>query len=135
MKLEIKENFPIRKREDVGNIKENLLCLDEIRLDASIKASLKSISGSKADDFIQQWKNRFSAKCKQNPHLSLPTMHNVIGVILRYVKIYYGAEYIDLRTSLLAIQDSGTGKKPAMEFAEIVVAVFSQPMLLNAEVC
>jgi len=98
------------------------LCLAEIKLDAPNKASLNAFSGSKADEFIEQWKNRFSVKCKQNSHLSLPAMHNVIGIILRETKIYYGAEYIDLRTSLLVIQDSGTGKKPAMEFAETVVA-------------
>lgn len=102
---------------------EKLLFLDEINQtkEVVVNSELLLTGSSKAEAFVEQWKNRFAAKCKQNSHLSLPAMHNVIGTILRDVKIHYGAEYIDLRTSLLVIQNSGTGKKPAMEFAESVV--------------
>jgi len=76
------------------------------------KTSETSSNNLKADEFIEEWKKRFALKCKRNPHLALPTLHNVLSVILRDSKIHYGAEYTDLRTSLLVIQDSGAGKKP-----------------------
>lgn len=101
---------------------EKLLFLDEIRqTEQAVTKSEPTVSGCKADEFIEEWKKRFALKCKLNPHLALPTLHNVLGVILRDSKIHYGAEYTDLRTSLLVIQDSGAGKKPAMEFAESIV--------------
>jgi hypothetical protein len=103
------------------DIMESLLCLNEIRQSTTGSQVADQPIGSKAELFIDHWKTSFGNKCKRNPHLALPVMHNVIGAILRDVRIYYDSEWFDLRTSLLVIQDSGTGKKPAMEFAEGVV--------------
>jgi hypothetical protein len=100
---------------------EKLLFLAEIEPSSPISTLSKSDVGSKASAFIEDWKRRFEKKCKLNPHLVLPVMHSVIGAILREVRIHYDAENVDMRTSLLVIQDSGTGKKPAMEFSEKIV--------------
>lgn len=99
-----------------------LLYLNKIGRPPTGSQGFVKTADSKADLFIEQWKASFKNKCKRNSHLMLPVLHNVIGAILRDVKIYYDSEWFDLRTSLLVIQDSGTGKKPTMEFIEAVVA-------------
>jgi hypothetical protein len=100
---------------------ESLLLLHEDSLPTPVVATQPELTVSKAEKFINEWKTRFANKCKQNSHLALPALHNVLGAILRDVQLPYGSEYVDLRTSLLVIQDSGTGKKPAMEFIESIV--------------
>lgn len=99
--------------------------LAELPLEAKIEQPadvlVQTTESSKADGFIKEWKIRFELKCKRNPHLVLPVLHTVIGAILRDTRVYYDAESFDLRTSLLVVQDSGTGKKPAMEFTEAVI--------------
>lgn len=52
------------------------------------------------------------------PHLATRTLHTTIGLLLRDVKFHYRDGCSDLRDSTIVQQDSGTGKKPAIEFVE-----------------
>ena len=76
-------------------------------------------SGStKAEKFIQEWNDAFSLKVFQMPHLAKRCLHTIVGLMLRDVKLCFQGSYTDLRDSSIIMQDSGTGKKPTIEFLE-----------------
>jgi hypothetical protein len=73
---------------------------------------------SEADAFIERWNTVFAERVFQMPHLATRTLHTTIGMMLRDKIIYYLDDCVDLRNSSIVLQDSGTGKKPTLDFIE-----------------
>lgn len=71
-----------------------------------------------ADDFIYEWNEVFNAKVRLMPHLAVRSLHTIVGLCLSHVVIDYRGDRSDLRDSSIVMQDSGTGKKPTIEFVE-----------------
>ncbi len=71
-----------------------------------------------ADDFISEWNDTFSTKVRMMPHLAVRSLHTIVGLCLNQVTIEYRGDCTDMRDSSIIMQDSGTGKKPTIEFVE-----------------
>jgi hypothetical protein len=76
-----------------------------------------------ADDFIDEWNEAFNSKVREMPHLAIRSLHTIVGLCLGHVTIEYKGNCTDLRDSSLVMQDSGTGKKPTIEFVERMASV------------
>ena len=76
-----------------------------------------------ADDFIDEWNEAFSSKVREMPHLAVRSLHTIVGLCLGHVNVAYKGNRADLRDSSLIMQDSGTGKKPTIEFVEKIAAM------------
>lgn len=73
-----------------------------------------------ADDLIAEWNKAFKAKVRLMPHLAVRSLHTIVGLCLSHVTIEYRGDRTDLRDSSIVMQDSGTGKKPTIQFVEEV---------------
>lgn len=71
-----------------------------------------------ADEFVAEWNETFNAKVRLMPHLAVRSLHTIVGLCLSDVTIEYRGDRTDLRDSSIVMQDSGTGKKPTIEFVE-----------------
>jgi len=87
----------------------------------SSKTQQASPSDWSADDFITEWNTVFGQKVFDMPHMATRALHTTIGLILKDVNVHFKGSYTDLRDSSIVMQDSGTGKKPTIEFLEEVV--------------
>jgi hypothetical protein len=77
------------------------------------------------DEFITEWNEAFNAKVRLMPHLAVRSLHTIVGLCLSHVTIEYKGDRTDLRDSSIVMQDSGTGKKPTVEFVERIAALLS----------
>lgn len=78
-----------------------------------------------AEEFITAWDNAFNSRVRQMPHLAVRSLHTIVGLCLSHVTIEYKGNRTDLRDSSIVMQDSGTGKKPTIEFVEKMAAMLS----------
>jgi hypothetical protein len=78
------------------------------------------IEVSPVSQFIEKYNNTFSMKVFGMPHLATRSMHTIIGLRLSGVIIHFDGSECDCRDSSIIMQDSGTGKKGAIEFVEQV---------------
>ncbi len=78
-----------------------------------------------AEEFIAAWNDAFNAKVRQMPHLAVRSLHTVVGLCLSHVTISYRGDCTDLRDSSIVMQDSGTGKKPTLQFVEKMADLLS----------
>jgi len=68
------------------------------------------------DTFISDFLAMFDKYCINNPVYGLMIMHNLLGQALRNIYFVEDARKIDIRTHLLLIQPSGTGKGAGYSF-------------------
>ena len=80
--------------------------------------ALAATPKSNADDFIAEWNRAFNTRVRLMPHLAERSLHTIVGLCLNHVTVEYIGNRTDLRDSSLVMQDSGTGKKPTIEFVE-----------------
>ena len=62
------------------------------------------------DKLINDWMTLFQSHSLNNPEYARFTLHTIIGQIFRNIYFRVGARKIDIRTHLLLLQPSGTGK-------------------------
>ena len=71
-------------------------------------------------DFIERFVEVFGKRSYKNPVYGYLSAHCILGQVLKNVKLYIGANYIDPRLSFFIMQPSGTGKSVGWEIIKPV---------------